>query len=190
MGAPQNANGVTFNKSIYTLSELSILNEIYRNSFNLTVIDSLGNAAQAQTMFTQTPSGLLLPVPADGNGHPYGISIRNASDVYVLASTVETANSNSGNLTVGQFTELAVDVNVSAVSGTSPTLNLYVDRLGADGIWYTIYTAAQVTAVATVSTTIGNGAVTASGFGNTVRLRWVLGGTTPSFTFSASIIGK
>ncbi len=190
MGAPQKANGVTFNKSIYTLSELSILNEIYRNSFNLTIIDADGSAAQAQTNFTQTPSGLLLPVPADANGNPFGISIRSAVDVYTLASTAETASGNSGSLTVGQFTELAVDVNVSAVAGTTPTLNLYVDRQGSDGIWYTIYTATQVTAVATVSTTIGNGAVTANGFGNTVRLRWVIGGTTPSFTFSASIIGK
>jgi len=115
---------------------------------------------------------------------------RVAYPVLVLGSTAYTASGNTPNLPVAEFSELAVDVNVTAVSGTSPTLNLYLDRLGGDGNWYNIWASAQITAVGTVSTTVGAGCATNQAFGNWVRLRWVIGGTSPSFTFSASIIGK
>lgn len=107
-----------------------------------------------------------------------------------LASAARTANGDSGALTVGIYSELAVDVNISAVSGTTPSMTLYVDRQGADGVWYTIYTSAAQTAVGTVSTSIGVGAATNSAFGDVARLRWAITGTTPSFTFTASIKGK
>lgn len=110
--------------------------------------------------------------------------------VFNLASLAQTANGNSGDLSVSTLREIAVDVNISAVSGTAPTLNLYIDRKGADGIYYPIYASAQITAVGVVSTSLGIGASTPQSLGSTIRLRWVIGGTAPSFIFSASIIGK
>lgn len=127
----------------------------------------------------------------DGTYLPEVSTKRQASTVYKRASAAATADGNSGSLFVGVFDELSVDVNVSAVAGTNtPSMTLYVDRLGADGVWYPIYTSSAVTAAAVVSTSLGRGAATNATFGATARLRWVITGTTPSFTFSASIVGK
>ena len=106
------------------------------------------------------------------------------------ASAAQTANGNTANLSVSQYHELAVGVNITAVTGTSPSMTLNVDTLGADGIWYTIYTSSAQTAAGAVVTSIGAGLATNQSFGQTIRLRWTITGTTPSFTFSASILGK
>ncbi len=133
------------------------------------------------------------PIFVLGNGpNTIGTVIVEKSSTVVLnqPSTAQTASGNSANLSVQQLSELAVDVNVTAVAGTSPTLNLYIDRLGADGVWYNIWSGTQITAISVQSTSIGAGCITNQSFGSTIRFRWVLGGTTPSFTFSASIVGK
>lgn len=105
-------------------------------------------------------------------------------------SAAVTTSGNSGPLQTGPLYTLAVDVNVSAASGTSPTLTLFLDRLGADGVWYPIWSPTAVTAAGTLSTSVGPGCATAEVPTNNIRLRWVLGGTSPSFTFSASILGR
>jgi len=110
--------------------------------------------------------------------------------VLTQASAVQTTNGVSANLPVAGYRELLVEANVTAVSGTTPTLTLAVDSLGADGVWYTLWTSAAVTAVGQTVAHLGVGAATNVAFGATVRLRWTMGGTTPSFTFSVSIIGK
>ncbi len=107
-----------------------------------------------------------------------------------LASQAYTASGNSGQVQTGPLYTLAVDVNVTAASGTSPTLALFVDRLGADGNWYPIWSPTALTAAGQLSTSIGPGCAVAEVPTNNIRLRWVLGGTSPSFTFSASIIGR
>lgn len=117
-------------------------------------------------------------------------SVLSGTDVYTLPSTTETVGSTSANLSVGSLRELALDINVTAISGTTPTLNAYLDRLGSDGEWYTIWSGAQITAVGTQSTSIGAGLADNASFGSTCRFRYVIGGTTPSVTFSVSIQGK
>jgi len=106
------------------------------------------------------------------------------------ASAAQTASGMSPTLAVGAYRELLVAVNVSAVAGTSPTLTLAVDSLGADGVWYTLWTSAAMTAVGQTLASLGVEASTNTAFGASVRLRWTIGGTTPSFTFSASITGR
>ena len=96
----------------------------------------------------------------------------------------------SANLTVGIYKELAIDVNISVITGTTPTYILAVDRLGADGVYYTIYTGTAITAVGVVSVSLGVGASTNVAFGNVIRVREIVGGTTPSVTRSISVLGK
>ena len=112
------------------------------------------------------------------------------ANLYVQASEAVTASGQTAALEVGPLTTLAVDVNVSAASGTTPTLDLYVDRLGADGIWYQIWHGTQVTGAGQTSTSIGPSCATNNVVTSTVRFRWVVGGTTPSFTFSCSIVAR
>ncbi|HVA05514.1 MAG TPA: hypothetical protein VNG12_02115 [Acidimicrobiales bacterium] len=105
-------------------------------------------------------------------------------------SAVHTASGSTGPLEVGPLTTLAVDVNVSAVSGTTPSMSLVVERQGSDGNWYSIWAPSAVTVAGVVSTSIGPGCATAAVVTSVVRLRWSITGTTPSFTFSASVIAR
>lgn len=145
--------------------------------------------------------GNTVPVPLKGGnsttdnaGNPEAsvCVVRDASIVLAQASAAQTANGNAAGLAVGAFSELAVDINVTASSGTSPTLQFFVDRLGADGATYfTIWSSSVInTSPTVVSTSIGAGLSVTQSFGQTARFRWVITGTTPSFTFVASIIGK
>ncbi len=84
----------------------------------------------------------------------------------------------------------AVDVNVTAASGTSPTLAFFLERQGADGVWYPVWSPAAVTAPGQLSTSVGPGCATAEVLTGSIRLRWTVGGTTPSFTFSASVVAR
>lgn len=137
-----------------------------------------------------------------GSGHTYTDSSGNASapacfarfatNIFTLASSLRTANGDSGDLAVGPFSELAVDVDVTGNQGTAPTLTIVLNRKGADGAYYPIWTPSAITATsAQLSTSIGAGCSIAQSVGSTVKLTWTIGGSsTPGFTFSASIIGK
>ncbi len=88
------------------------------------------------------------------------------------------------------FMYVAVDVDLTAISGTSPTLTLFIERPGPDGNWDAIWSPTALTAVGGASTDIGPGCTTPAVITSLLRLRWVLAGTTPSVTFSASVVGR
>lgn len=75
---------------------------------------------------------------------------------------------------------LAVTLDVTAASGTTPTLNVLIeDAPNANGPWTTLLTFAQKTAAATE---VQRSA--AANFHSYLRARCTIAGTTPSFTFS------
>lgn len=114
--------------------------------------------------------------------------------VLLLASAaVTTTPVTNGPYTVGPYAELAVDINITAKTGTAPTIQFFVDRIGADSIAYNIWSSSVVsnTAPTQVSTSIGSGFATNQSFGSSIQFRWVIGGSaTPGYTFSVSIIAK
>lgn len=146
-----------------------------------------GNVHEVIVTPTGIYPGMALINPVSGN--PYAAVVSGAT-VLTQASAAQTASGVSANLPVAGYRELLVAANVTAVAGTTPTLAFALDNLGADGVWYTLWTSAAVTAVGQTVAHLGVGAATNVAFGATVRLRWTISGTTPSFTFSASIIGK
>lgn len=116
-----------------------------------------------------------------------------ATTIYNLSSALQTGSGgNSGDLTVGSYVELAVDVNITGNQGSSPTIQFFVDRKGSDNIYYPIWqSSSQSSSSAQVSTAIGAGCAISQSFGATIRFRWVIGGSsTPGFTFSASLQAK
>jgi hypothetical protein len=113
-----------------------------------------------------------------------------AQNVLTTPSAAILVTTTSPNLDVSTLKELALDVSITAITGTTPTYQLMIDRLGLDGVWYTIYTGTSITAIAVISLSIGASLVTNIAFAGTIRLREVVGGTTPSITRSMSIIGK
>jgi hypothetical protein len=130
----------------------------------------------------------------DGSGNTSAPATFHHASATVLTagSAAVTANATSSALVVGPFAELAVDVNLTAKTGTSPTIQFFIDRIGADGVAYNIWSSVVVSTVTTqVSASIGSGFSTNQSFGATCQFRWVIGGSaTPGFTFSYSIIGK
>jgi hypothetical protein len=107
--------------------------------------------------------------------------------LYSQPSTVVTASGTSGPLEVGPLTTLAVDINVTAVAG-SGTVAPFIERLGADGVWYAIWDPTAIAATGMTSTSIGPGCTIPQVVPSTIRFRWVITGT--SVTFSASIIAR
>lgn len=121
-----------------------------------------------------------------------------AATIYTHASALETANGNSGDLSVSSYETVAIDLNVTDKQGSNPTIQLLWDRKGADGVYYPVWdsTALSVSGASggspvQKSTSIGPGCAYNQEPGALGRLRWVIGGTsTPGATFSISIQGK
>lgn len=85
--------------------------------------------------------------------------------------------------------DLMAAVNVTAVSGTSPSLQIYVEVLGSDGVWYEVWKPSAITAAGQSIGAIGPGFGLDAVFPAQSRLRFEATGTSPSFTLSASVNG-
>src|SRR2546423_1159956 len=123
------------------------------------------------------------------------VAIINAATaaLYSLASTVTTGSTqNSGDLDTSKYRDLSIDINTTAQAGTTPPLQIFYERKGADGIYYVLWQSAVLTAATnTLSTSIGAGLAYNQSLGATGRLRWVVGGSaTPTFTHRLNIQGK
>jgi hypothetical protein len=111
------------------------------------------------------------------------------------ASGAETTNTTSGTVTTSDGAgTVYVEVNVTAASGTTPTLMVVVEGSNDLTNWFTLgvigsngFSVGSVaTAVANFTTSGGpiRGAFSAMQF---VRTRSVITGTTPSFTYSINV---
>jgi len=112
-------------------------------------------------------------------------SLKN-TPVTVLAPSTVTANGNSDPINTDYGSVITFFLDVTAVSGTNPTLDVYIDiQDPVSGKWVNQDKFAQVT-------TTGTWALSVYCRSNRYRARWVLGGTTPSFTMSigAVVIAK
>lgn len=122
-------------------------------------------------------------------------------DRTLLASTTQTTSDvAAGYLPVQGFTQAVLQLSVTAASGTSPTLDLYLQKRLPDGATYTDlahFTQATTTGNWYVSMVTGANAAAAAqdaalaaasvasiDFQGAWRLKWVIGGTSPSFTFA------
>lgn len=115
-----------------------------------------------------------------------------AATVYNQAATnVQSTTGGSGVLTVGSYVELSIDCKVTALGGTSPTIQFFVDRVDANGIAFPIWNSSTISVSNTsTSQSIGAGLALNIAFGNSIQFRWTITGTLPVITYSSSIIGK
>jgi hypothetical protein len=106
------------------------------------------------------------------------------SDADVASAAKTTTGTGAAFNTDNAFAVLA-SLNITAVSGTSPTLDVRLETTADGGAtWYTVasfpqQTAATGTPVARVFAPVGAQA----------RFAWTIGGTTPSFTFAVTSSG-
>lgn len=104
----------------------------------------------------------------------------------VVASASVTASGNSGELSFdgGSKTQLRAQLDVTAVTGTSPTLDVIIEDTLDGTNWNTLMTFTQATGVTREIVTL------TTPFGDRLRAKYTLGGTTPDFTFSIKMVGK
>ncbi len=97
----------------------------------------------------------------------------------ILETLPRTTNGNSDNIKAIGGESIRAQLNVTAASGTSPTLNVLIEDSVDGGISYnTIGTFAQKTAAGREVINI------TTPFSETLRVSWSIAGTNPSFTFS------
>jgi hypothetical protein len=116
-------------------------------------------------------------------------------------AAMQTANGDTGVTPIdwSSYKTLALDVRCTNKQGTSPTLDIFIDRLAADGVSYmniydsTVKSVSAATSIAPVDIigSIGQGCNTNAEIGSSGRVRWVIGGSaTPGAFFNISLIGK
>lgn len=130
------------------------------------------------------------PLPAGSNSIGHVTLDLEAETLLLLPSVARTAGGQSAPFDTSRKSRVAIDVSLTAVAGVTPSLRLFLDRMGADGLWYPIWTGPAMTAAGTASTTVGQGMTVGQSLAASCRLRWELTGTGASATFSASVVGK
>lgn len=102
----------------------------------------------------------------------------------VLASAARTTSGTSAPFSVGSWQDVAVYLDATTVSGTTPTLDVEVEWSHDGTTWFSA-DAADTFAQVTVA---GKVVKLFSAKGSVARLNYTVGGTTPSFTFSATAV--
>ncbi|GGM55545.1 hypothetical protein GCM10012275_28320 [Longimycelium tulufanense] len=119
-----------------------------------------------------------------------GNRLKRGAPATFKTSGAETASTTHSTVHTGKNTVAAVKVDVTAASGTGPTLVVVVEgssdetnwvEVGRIGTDYRVGTVGSVTAFSAVADTTG--VFPAMEF---MRTRSIVGGTTPSFTFSVT----
>lgn len=112
------------------------------------------------------------------------MSLVGAQAELALASAARTASGNSGPIAAaGKIAEILLMVHCTAASGTTPTLDVSLEQ-SADGSSWSAITGSSATQL----TAAGNRVIAARATANYVRVVYTIGGTTPSFTFSATAL--
>lgn len=92
-----------------------------------------------------------------------------------------TSGASAGVNAPGGHDEVSIFVHVTAVSGTSPTATFAVEWSNDGTTWFTADPAENFSTISAAAAVVK----LLKTRGDFMRLAWVLGGTAPSFTFSA-----
>ena len=102
-----------------------------------------------------------------------------------------TVGLTSADLTVGDYDELAVDINLTSLTGgVSPTFTYSLNRKGADGIYYLILTPTAISAAGKIIQHVGKGAAQNVLFGTVLQVLITFTGGPTGAAFTMSILGK
>ena len=160
------------------------------NNFNIAQIGganfSLGPQV-ASLSLSVTPASNSQPFPVDS----FTTLLQNSTNttvgtqIPVIGNDINTTN----------VQQLSIDIQLTGVAGTNPTILFTFYRKGADGQYYPMFSFPLVTGLPTnpyfLSTSVGPGLSYAISLGTTCNLSWVVGGTaTPTYTFSTNTYGK
>lgn len=96
-----------------------------------------------------------------------------------FAPAAQTATGNIAGIEVGDRGVARLFLDVTAVSGTTPSMTVSVDTSHDNSTWVAVAAFAAKTAVS-------NERKIFAGLNKWVRLSWTISGTTPSFTFTVT----
>lgn len=100
-----------------------------------------------------------------------------------------TANGQSNGFDVSRFSEGLLLINITAMSGTTPSLTVFVETLDpVTNTWFPH--SATGGKNGTQYTAVDKYVIPITNFGQQIRLRWTVGGTGASITFSAVFVAK
>lgn len=111
---------------------------------------------------------------------------RTALLVHSRPSAALTANAVSPDLATSGLRYVSVEINVTALAGTAPSLTVVLERRVGD-LYFPIWTSPTITAVGKTSASVGPGMPVPELVGAIARLRYVVAGT--SVTFSVGMQG-
>lgn len=118
-------------------------------------------------------------MPAQGSNAGY-------AEDELLASTTQVASGASS--TIGGYggaNTLRIQLFNSAVSGTTPSLSVFVEDTLDEANWFGIATFSPITSAA-----VGQMVNVTAPFAARLRVRWVITGTAPSFTFGLLVASQ
>lgn len=103
----------------------------------------------------------------------------------LVSSAARTASGDTGAISGwGAASTIRAKIDVTAAGGTSPTLDVVIEDT-LDGVnWNAVGTFAQKVAAGREVINI------TAPFSDTLRVRWTVGGTTPSFTFAVDVYSE
>lgn len=166
---------------------------------NVVLPDGLRHQGGDVVTLTDEQYGMLSPGALASLVSSAGDAAAGKSLVALPSAAYTAAQSPAVFSTVG-VSELAVDITVSSVTGgTSPTLQFFLERQAADGLWYLILnTPPGATSPTSFTFDVGPFSLAFGGtnsaqhmvFTSQARLRWTYAGSPTSFTFSASVFGR
>jgi hypothetical protein len=106
------------------------------------------------------------------------------SEIVVPSAARTTSNTQTLDPLWGYVQALRMQLDVTAASGTTPTLDVVLED-SLDGTnWNTVKAFAQKIAAGREVVNV----LPADQFGQPLRMRWTIGGGTPSFTFSVRMM--
>jgi hypothetical protein len=116
-----------------------------------------------------------------------------AATIWSRASGATSTSADSGSVGAGLVNAVRLDANVSVV--TAGSIQFFVEALGADTIWYTLWAGSAIAAPGQLSVSISPSLPNAAGppilqggiVPDIVRVRWVV--VTGPITFSAQLVG-
>lgn len=88
-----------------------------------------------------------------------------------------TANGDTGEISIPNVNRARVYVRITAMGGTAPTLRVYGEDSPDGNNWYPVSDSGVLNAAGNYAFNMMNP------LSDAMRLRWVLGGTSPSVTF-------
>lgn len=113
-------------------------------------------------------------------------------DLFKQPSTGLTVAGASAPINVpASIRRLEFNLNITALAGTTPTITIFVEGMDNEGAWYSLYAPSAISTTGDTSQSIGPGMQSNTVIPDTVRVRWLIGGSAgQTVTCTMSLIGQ